>query len=146
MSLARQVAGGTLTAFFSAIIIFFTALVVLVKAPIWEGKLLPVVKDVQVTLIKEDRDAGYQEFSVIATKVRSCEAKGILVLVGDRPDGPLRRVFFALKETPNTRARGMQTYDGIVVGDLGNYIRVDTVHRCHGLWDTVMSPWTEWKR
>ena len=130
------------------LIVFFFLMILLatVIGPEKEAELFPIVEDVKITLIKEDREEGFQDFTVTARKVRSCEVIAIKVLQGDSPTGPLRLAHYALRELPNNRALGEQSYSGSVVGEVGNYIRIDTIHRCHRLWDTVSSPWAEWTR
>lgn len=119
---------------------------VFVIAPELESRLMPVVEDIEIELVAENKDVGMQEFHITANKVRSCDVRSITILAGDSKDGILRRVHYSLKNKATDRAQGRQAYDGTIFGEVGNYIRIDTIHECHGLWYTISTPWAEWER
>lgn len=138
-----------LTGALSIIIFYVVGVLVFTLGPIYEGRLFPLVKDVRITLVEENLGVGMQTFTVVATKVRDCDVRAMKVLVGESKDDILHRANFALKpdgEPLTHRAKGTQVYEGVVIGRVGNYVRIDTVHHCHGLWDTIFSPWGEWER
>ena len=124
----------------------FFGFAVFVIGPEYESRLFPITKDMKIALISEDRTRGIQEFRIEARKVRSCDIVAIKVISGDSKEGLLRLSHFSLKDNVSNRPRGHQVYEGFVIGEPANYIRVDTVHRCHSLWNTVTSPWGEWQR
>lgn len=138
-----------LTITLSILIFYVMGVLVFTLGPIYEGRFFPVVKNVQITLVEENLGIGMQSFTVVATKVRDCDVKSMKVLVGESKDSILRRANFALKpegEPLTNRAKGTQYYEGVVIGKVGNYVRIDTTHECHPLWNTIFSPWGEWER
>lgn len=134
----------------ASLVAFAVSLLMLVVlftvGPVKEGQWFPVVQRVNVKLIEEDEDS--MTFYVTAEKIRRCEVRSIRVLTKDREDEDWHLARADIKTTedgPRDRPLGPQSYGLWVVNPKANFVKVETTHKCHQLWETQFD-WTEWHR